>query len=114
MECLRDSGIDRKGSGQRNVLSYDMGRGTFDVSLLTIEEGQRRTQCPGTAVQGATRTGERSSQVQNLLALDVTTLSMAFETADSMIQEFFKRQRASKSMNPEEEWHDTGGSEVPC
>merc|ERR1719323_2470639 len=28
-----------KGSGERNVLIFDLGGGTFDVSLLTIEEG---------------------------------------------------------------------------
>ena len=32
-------GLDKDGSGERNVLSYDMGGGTFDVSLLTIEDG---------------------------------------------------------------------------
>jgi len=31
-------GLDRKGSGERNVLIYDMGGGTFDVSLLRIED----------------------------------------------------------------------------
>ena len=31
-------GLDKKGSGERNVLIYDMGGGTFDVSLLTIED----------------------------------------------------------------------------
>merc|ERR1711971_186059 len=30
---------DKKGTGERNVLIYDMGGGTFDVSLLTIEDG---------------------------------------------------------------------------
>ena len=30
-------GLD-KGAGERNVLIYDMGGGTFDVSLLTIED----------------------------------------------------------------------------
>merc|ERR1711939_827388 len=33
------NGLDKKGSGERNVLIYDMGGGTFDVSLLTIEDG---------------------------------------------------------------------------
>merc|ERR1712038_272048 len=28
-------GLDKKGSGERNILIYDMGGGTFDVSLLT-------------------------------------------------------------------------------
>jgi L1 cell adhesion molecule like protein len=32
-------GLDKKGGGERNVLIYDMGGGTFDVSLLTIEDG---------------------------------------------------------------------------
>merc|ERR1739848_757100 len=32
-------GLDKKGSVERNVLIYDMGGGTFDVSLLTIEDG---------------------------------------------------------------------------
>ncbi|CAA7026040.1 unnamed protein product [Microthlaspi erraticum] len=34
-------GLDKKGTkaGERNVLIFDLGGGTFDVSLLTIEEG---------------------------------------------------------------------------
>jgi heat shock 70kDa protein 1/2/6/8 len=32
-------GLDKKGSGERNVLIFDLGGGTFDVSVLTIEEG---------------------------------------------------------------------------
>ena len=32
VKCLHDSGIDKKGSGKCNVLNYDMGGGTFDVS----------------------------------------------------------------------------------
>merc|ERR1719353_2279384 len=32
-------GLDKKASGEMNVLIYDMGGGTFDVSLLTIEDG---------------------------------------------------------------------------
>jgi heat shock protein 1/8 len=32
-------GLDKKATGERNVLIYDMGGGTFDVSLLTIEDG---------------------------------------------------------------------------
>ena len=43
----------------------------------------------GTAVQGATRTSEGSSQVQDLLVLDVTPLSIGLETTKSTIQEFF-------------------------
>ena len=31
-------GLDKKGD-EKNVLIFDLGGGTFDVSLLTIEEG---------------------------------------------------------------------------
>ena len=31
--------MDKKGKGERNVLIFDLGGGTFDVSLLTIDEG---------------------------------------------------------------------------
>ena len=32
-------GLDKSDQGQRNVLIFDLGGGTFDVSLLSIEEG---------------------------------------------------------------------------
>ncbi|CAG8526404.1 13634_t:CDS:2 [Cetraspora pellucida] len=32
-------GLDKKTAGERNVLIFDLGGGTFDVSLLTIEDG---------------------------------------------------------------------------
>ncbi|XP_040851977.1 heat shock 70 kDa protein 1 isoform X2 [Ochotona curzoniae] len=32
-------GLDRKGKGERNVLIFDLGGGTFDVSILTIDDG---------------------------------------------------------------------------
>lgn len=32
-------GLDKKIGGERNVLIFDLGGGTFDVSILTIEEG---------------------------------------------------------------------------
>jgi heat shock protein 1/8 len=32
-------GLDKKSKQERNVLIFDLGGGTFDVSLLTIEEG---------------------------------------------------------------------------
>jgi L1 cell adhesion molecule like protein len=30
-------GLDKKGHGEKNVLIFDLGGGTFDVSLLTID-----------------------------------------------------------------------------
>ena len=32
-------GLDKKGDGESNVLIFDLGGGTFDVSLLTIDDG---------------------------------------------------------------------------
>merc|ERR1712164_177399 len=32
-------GLDKKSSGESNVLIFDLGGGTFDVSLLTIDDG---------------------------------------------------------------------------
>jgi L1 cell adhesion molecule like protein len=32
-------GLDKKASGEHNVLIFDLGGGTFDVSLLTIDDG---------------------------------------------------------------------------
>jgi len=32
-------GLDKKASGESNVLIFDLGGGTFDVSLLTIDDG---------------------------------------------------------------------------
>merc|ERR1711976_602707 len=32
-------GLDKKNKGEQNVLIFDLGGGTFDVSLLTIDDG---------------------------------------------------------------------------
>ncbi|KAG9481254.1 hypothetical protein GDO78_010469 [Eleutherodactylus coqui] len=32
-------GLDKKGCGEKNVLIFDLGGGTFDVSVLTIDDG---------------------------------------------------------------------------
>ena len=32
-------GLEKKSRGERNILIYDLGGGTFDVSLLTIDDG---------------------------------------------------------------------------
>jgi len=32
-------GLDKKAGGERNVLIFDLGGGTFDVSILTIDDG---------------------------------------------------------------------------
>ena len=32
-------GLDKKGNGEKNILIYDLGGGTFDVTIMTIEDG---------------------------------------------------------------------------
>jgi len=32
-------GLDKTGEGERNVLIFDLGGGTFDVSILAIDDG---------------------------------------------------------------------------
>merc|ERR1712130_572898 len=32
-------GLDKKDAGEKNILIFDLGGGTFDVSILTIEDG---------------------------------------------------------------------------
>lgn len=32
-------GLDKKGGGEKNVLIFDLGGGTFDVSLLSMDDG---------------------------------------------------------------------------
>ena len=58
----------------------------------------------GTAVQGATRTSEGSSQVQDLLVLDVTPLSIGLETTKSTIQEFFNGKEQAGPSTPMKKW----------
>ena len=48
--------FNKKNEGEKNVLIFDLGGGTFDVSLLTIDDGifevkatggKSHCQCPG-------------------------------------------------------------------
>src|SRR6201994_1725357 len=32
-------GLDQKGAGEKNILVFDLGGGTFDVTVLTIDSG---------------------------------------------------------------------------
>ncbi|ODM99588.1 Heat shock protein 68 [Orchesella cincta] len=39
LNVLRKYGLDKNLKGEKNVLIFDLGGGTFDVSILTIDEG---------------------------------------------------------------------------
>ncbi|KAF4080372.1 hypothetical protein AMELA_G00169600 [Ameiurus melas] len=39
VDCSDRLGLDKGKKGERNVLIFDLGGGTFDVSILTIEDG---------------------------------------------------------------------------
>ncbi|OJD20026.1 hsp72-like protein [Emergomyces pasteurianus Ep9510] len=76
-------GLDKKTEGERNVLIFDLGGGTFDVSLLTIEEGIFEVK----STAGDTHLGDLSSNARALRRLRTAcerakrTLSSAAQTS---------------------------------
>lgn len=75
-------GLDKKGTtvGERHVLIFDLGGGTFDVSLLTIDEGIFEVK----ATAGDTHLGGEDFD-NRLVAFFIQVLLLPFQRAHGFV-----------------------------
>lgn len=69
-------GLDKKGRGERNVLIFDLGGGTFDVSILTIDDGILELNDYFACVSTATHTFTTISDFYTTLKSIISTLAL--------------------------------------
>lgn len=90
-------GLDKKGRGERNVLIFDLGGGTFDVSILTINDGifevsSSSPACLSVYMREATRSSSMTSLIPApwyLFEIELYTYA-AFDAARTSRRKVFK------------------------
>jgi len=98
-KCMRDSGIDKKNIHEVVLVGGSTRIPKVQAMITEFFNGKEpcRSINPdeavafGAAVQAAILTGEFSSVVQDLLLLDVTSLSMGLETAGGVMTKLIER-----------------------
>ncbi|KAJ7378785.1 Heat shock cognate 71 kDa protein [Desmophyllum pertusum] len=93
-------GLDKKVGAERNVLIFDLGGGTFDVSILSIEEGIFEVKSTAEPVGKALRdAGLAKKQIDEIVLVGGST---RIPKIQELLQKFFDNRELNKSINPDE------------